>query len=79
MGQNKLSIFTLISNVNVILKSPLIYFVSQVHIFLEEEDGDGGACGGGGCGDGDFDFAAADAIHNCTILLFGWGNRNLFR
>ena len=31
-----MSIFTLISNVNVILKSPLMYFVSQVHIFLEE-------------------------------------------
>ena len=30
-------------------------------------------------GDDDFEFAAADAIHNCTILLFGWGNRNLFR
>ena len=34
----------------------------------EEEDGDGG------CGDSDdnFDFAAADVIHNCTIMLFGW-------
>ena len=23
-------------------------------------------------GDNDFDFAAADVIHNCTIMLFGW-------
>ena len=38
----------------------------------EEEDGDGS--GGCGCGDSDddFDFAAADVIHNCTIMLFGW-------
>ena len=47
----------------------------------EDDDGDKKEDGDDGCGDDDddFDFAAADAIHNCTILLFEWGNRNLFR